>query len=89
MSDPSKKMCPFLTAGVLRAAPVKEGVTDASVPLDAMPCQGNVCAMWMTIADDTGKLTKSGNCAVTLAAVALGQMNTREQTKIATKIVKG
>ena len=81
--DLSKKMCPFLTAGVLKSqVPNAEGVIDATQGQDAMTCQGDACAMWMTIADERGVKTKDGNCAIPLAAVALSQLTLANRPKI-------
>lgn len=89
MANTKEKMCPLLTAGVLKMQeqPVVDGVTDAS-PRDAMTCQGAVCAFWMPIADEHGHMTKDGNCAIPLAAVALSQMNVQAHAH-KSKIVKG
>ncbi len=89
MANTQGKMCPLLTAGVLKKNEASaDGVGEVVGSFDAMPCQGAACAFWMGIADETGKLTKDGNCAIPLAAVALSQLNVNSQpTK--TKIVKG
>lgn len=82
-------MCPLLTAGLVKANPMVDGVEEVA-PQDAMICQGDVCAFWMPISDATGRPTKAGNCAIPLAVVALSQMNVREAEKShAPKIVKG
>jgi len=88
MPDLSKKMCPLLTAGVLKSqvpTPVG-GVTDVSAGLDAMTCQGEACAFWFKIADEHGHVTKDGNCAINLSAAALSQIS---MAKSFPKIVKG
>lgn len=82
-------MCPLLTAGLVKLNPKVDGVEEVA-PQDAMVCQGDVCAFWMPIADENGRVTKAGNCAIPLAVVALSQMNVRDQNKTPTpKIVKG
>lgn len=83
------KMCPLLTAGVIKSPPTDaNGVQDATAGLDAMQCQGDVCAMWIRLADETGKLNGQGNCAIPLTAVALSQLNLNIGPK-GPKLVKG
>lgn len=87
--DLSKKMCPLLTAGVLKSQvqPAVEGVVDVSAGFEAMPCQGDKCAFWFTIADERGVKTKDGNCAINLSASALSQISLANPNR--SKIVKG
>jgi hypothetical protein len=90
MGDPSKMMCPLLTAGLIKQQEIPttaEGIKDTSGGLEAMPCQGAACAFWMAIADEKGHKTKDGNCAIPLTAVAVSQLNVALTPK--SKIVKG
>jgi hypothetical protein len=90
MSDPSKVMCPLLTAGLIKQQEIpmtSEGIKDTSNGLEAVACQGAACAFWMAIADEKGHKTKDGNCAIPLTAVAVSQLNVSLNSK--SKIVKG
>ncbi len=86
-------MCPLLTAGVLKsnavdAAKAVDLVNEPAVEaFEAMPCQGEACAFWFTIADEHGHKTKDGNCAINLTAAALSQVaiNTNKSPNLVKK----
>ena len=62
MTAITEKMCPFLSS-----VTVKDG--------EATKCQGQMCAMFMPIVDDTTKKVMGGNCAFALNAIALSNIN--------------
>lgn len=70
MADYKTKMCPFLSGGVLGASAGKPA-SEAEV----VSCQGDTCAIFMSIMDESGKNVVGGNCALPLAASALSHLN--------------
>lgn len=70
------KMCPILTVNLIELPKSTDGIPDVSGGINAMACQGEACAWWVPIADETGRVIRgAGNCALPLAAVALSQIN--------------
>ena len=87
-------MCPLLTAGVMQdtpADPDNTPIPGAAQTLNAMQCQGEVCAFYVPLADESGRRTGDGNCAVPLSAIALSQIsvNVSRAMNKGPKIVKG
>lgn len=70
MSDFKNKLCPFLS-GALVASQLSAKPEDR----EAVSCQGPMCALYMTIMDESGKAVVGGNCSIVLAANALSHLN--------------
>lgn len=70
MTDYKSKLCPFLSGAGLAA--------QASKPeseREAVSCQGPMCALYMSILDESGKAVVDGNCSIVLTANALSHVN--------------
>ena len=67
----ASKLCPLLSVATLRTAAVTDG-TGAFGARDAVPCQGDHCALWVNIGEN-GRIT-DGACTLTLIPTALSNI---------------
>jgi hypothetical protein len=74
----SPKLCPILTAAVLRAHEESKIVgldgTKKDGGYEAVPCAGPNCAFFTPVFGDDGQ-PRGGNCAITLIPTAVAMLN--------------